>query len=84
MMNVRYRGKEVPERMPSSSLSYSRAMVIAERRSPWADLLFLEPEKKSGDVNMTFFHFSLRVVSYLPDTNAGLDWLSVLHLRLLL
>lgn len=27
--------------MPSSSLSYCRAIVMAERRSAWADLLFL-------------------------------------------
>lgn len=35
--------------MPSSSLSYWRAMVIAERRSPWADLLFLTAsDRKRG------------------------------------
>lgn len=32
---------DVPESIPSSSLSNCRAMVIAERRSVWADLLFL-------------------------------------------
>lgn len=36
---------DVPERMPSSSLSYWRATVMADRRSAWAVLLFL----RNGD-----------------------------------
>lgn len=69
--------------MPSSSLSYCRAIVIAERRSAWADLLFLgggaeEKFKSDGNGNV-FFRAPL---SSLPDANAGLGRFSVFHLGL--
>lgn len=44
--------------MPSSSLSYCRAIVMAERRSAWADLLFLgeggRGQKESSNQRETF------------------------------
>lgn len=67
--------------MPSSSLSYCRAIVIAESRSAWADLLFLGGgggQKKSSNRNV----FLRASSSSLPDANAGLGRFSVFHLRL--
>lgn len=51
--SVRCWGKHVPESMPSSSLSYCRAMVIADRRSPCADLLFLAQTDREKPNNAT-------------------------------
>lgn len=61
-------------------------MVIAERRSPWADLLFLTEEDRTMKTQLSqkLTWLESAVLSYSPNANAGLDWFSVFHLRLLL
>lgn len=56
---------------------------MAERRSAWADLLFLsggQAGKKVQSSNKSVFLSTS--LSSLPDTNAGLGRFSVFHLRL--